>query len=216
MALATLRAFAKVKSSAMMARQPSVPNLICAGALGATDCICCAVVIPPRSIREGGGAKRAAWARLQEVFEAALFEPFYDFGDVLRAVAGADQEGIGSFDDDEVAYTDGGDEFRGTPDKISFGFEHVACAGEDVLVCGVGGFFVDVGQGADVAPADVGGNHENAGRGFFASSGFENGVIDGDVFEVRINGAQFAFVFTCADGGGESFESGVSFRQILF
>src|ERR1700730_2462761 len=107
MALATVRAFAKVKSSAMMTRQPSVPNLICGARFWAADCS--RTVILPKSIREGRVAPRAALACLQQVLSAALFEPFHDFANVLRAMARADQQGVRSFDHDEVAYADGGD-----------------------------------------------------------------------------------------------------------
>ena len=44
-----------------------------------------------------------------------------EFGDVLGAIAGADEDGVGRFDDDEVFDADGRDEFRGTPEEISEG-----------------------------------------------------------------------------------------------
>src|ERR1700676_2779540 len=124
MALATVRAFAKVKSSAMMARQPSVPNLICGALRLGIGCRCGVILLG--SIRESLNAKRAALACLQQVLAAALLEPFNDFADVLRAMAGADQQGVWSFDHDKIAYADSGDEFRWAPNKIAFGFEHVA------------------------------------------------------------------------------------------
>src|ERR1700719_272090 len=204
MAFATMRAFAKVKSSAMMARQPSVPNLICTGLSWATGCSCC-TIIPPRSIREGPGAPRAALACLQQVLAATLFEPFHDLADLLRAMARAYQQCVRSFDHDEIADADSGNEFCGAPNKIAFGFEHVACAGEDIVMCGSRGLFVDRGPRTNIAPADVGGNHENAGGAFFASDGFENGVVYGNIFQPRINGAKFTFVFACAEGAGEHF-----------
>src|SRR6266851_9218689 len=91
MACATTRAFAKVKSSAMMPRQPSVPNLIpvirCWGKY-------------TRSNRSANGRI----GLLEEVFPALLFEPFHDLADVLGAVSRADEQSIGRFDDNEIAH----------------------------------------------------------------------------------------------------------------
>src|ERR1700730_13358280 len=88
------------------------------------------------SIRDRPVAPRAALACLQQVLAAALLEPFHDFADVLGAMARADQQSVSSFDHYEIAYADGGDEFCGAQNKIAFGFEHVAGAGEDIGVPG--------------------------------------------------------------------------------
>ena len=84
--------------------------------------------------------------------------------------------------------------FRRTPDKISCGVEQRSPGRRATLSPGDRrGLFVDGGPGADVAPADVGGNDEDARRACFAGGGFENGVVDGNIFEAGIDGAQFVF-----------------------
>src|SRR5882762_8982600 len=120
MACATMRAFAKVKSSAMTPRQPSVPNLIedmCAG----------------KSIREAIYSQNSRIGLLQEVFPALRFEPFHDFANVLGAVARADEQRVRRLNHDKITDADGGHEFRRTPQKIPFRIERVTLPGKDVL-----------------------------------------------------------------------------------
>ena len=50
----------------------------------------------------------------------AFFECFDDFADVLGAIAGADEQGIGSIYNDEISYPNGGDELVRAPKKIAF------------------------------------------------------------------------------------------------
>src|SRR6266850_909740 len=125
MACATMRAFAKVKSSAMMSRQPSVPNLI-------EDM--------KNQYKRSGGERnsrigwKSKWIQqkadldrpLQKILELLRLQEFNEFGDVLGAVAGDDEERVGGFDDDEVVDTDGGDEFRGAVEEIAGRVERVA------------------------------------------------------------------------------------------
>src|SRR6267154_787683 len=84
---ATIRAFANVKSSAMTARQPSVPNLI-EGIL--SEYTRCELFANSRI------------GLLEEAFLSLFFQPFHDFAHILRAVAGADQQRIGRLDNDEI------------------------------------------------------------------------------------------------------------------
>lgn len=91
---------------------------------------------------------------LQQVFEFVLLEPFYDFGDILRAIARAEEDGVGGFDEDKIANSDGSDEFFWTPEIISTGVEGEGWAGGNVC-CGMGGEQFENGvPGADIAPAD--------------------------------------------------------------
>src|SRR5438046_10266131 len=83
MACATVRAFAKVKSSAMTPRQPSVPNLI--EDMGAG-----------KSIRDAKHSQNSRIGLLEEVFPALRFEPFHDFSHILGTVAWTNQQRIGS------------------------------------------------------------------------------------------------------------------------
>src|SRR5580692_5848580 len=201
-----MRAFAKVKSSAIMSRQPSVPNLI--------------AVIRDRGkyTRSDISAKQPHWTEtagnpLQQFGELSLFERLYDFGDVLRAVAGDDQKRVGSFYDNEVADADGGDEFRRAVEKIAGGIESQAVTGHDVVAGVFCEEFVDRGPGADVAPADVGGDDVYLRRAFLARRVFEDCIVDGNVFQSRIYGAQAALVGFLADGFSQRFESFMRFGK---
>jgi hypothetical protein len=48
---------------------------------------------------------------LQKVFPAPFFEPFDDFGHILGAIAGADEQCVGRFHDNQVAHADGRNKF---------------------------------------------------------------------------------------------------------
>src|SRR6266849_2582869 len=117
-ACATVRAFAKVKSSAMTPRQPSVPNRIEVIAGEYTRCELFA---------------KSRIGLLEEVFPALLLEPLHEFGHVLGTVAGANEQRIGRLDDDEITYADGGDELFGAVKEVAGGVESVAGACEDIF-----------------------------------------------------------------------------------
>src|SRR4029077_18139544 len=99
MAWATTRAFAKVKSSARMPRQPSVPNRI--------------AVMECQYTRWAELGKQAGLAGIQQMFLLLFCQFFHDFADVMGALAGTNQQGIGGVHDDEVVNANGGDEFPG-------------------------------------------------------------------------------------------------------
>lgn len=48
-----------------------------------------------------------------------ILEPGDDFGDVLGAVAGAEENGVVGFDEDEIVDADGSDKFLCAPKIIS-------------------------------------------------------------------------------------------------
>ena len=62
-----------------------------------------------------------------------IFEVFDDFGDVLGAVAGADEKCVRGFDDDEVFDADRGDEFARAVEEIAGRVEPVSRPTEDVF-----------------------------------------------------------------------------------
>ena len=126
------------------------------------------------------------------MFLLLFFQFFDDFADVLGAIARTNQQGVGRLHDDEIVNADGGDEFARAPEEISRGVERQAWTGENILAWLFGEKFVDRGPGADVAPADFGGNDEDARLALLASGGFEDGVVDGNIFELRIDGAEVA------------------------
>jgi len=113
----------------------------------------------------------------------AVFEGFYDFGDVLGAVTGADQQGVGCFDHDEAGNADCSDVFAGAPEEIAFGIERVAGSGKNIFRGMLGEEFVNRGPGADVAPTHFGGDDEDAQGAGALSGAFEDGVIDRNIFE---------------------------------
>src|SRR5215472_4956640 len=51
------------------------------------------------------------WLALKQIFPLLFFEVLYDSGDLLGAVARADEQRVGSFHDDEVADADSRDKF---------------------------------------------------------------------------------------------------------
>src|SRR5579859_2118531 len=128
---------------------------------------------------------------LEQVFALLRFEVFDDFGDVLSAVAGNDEERVGGFDDNEIIDADGGDEFRRAVEQIAGGVERVAFASENIFAGFFGEQFVDGGPGADVAPADFSGDDENLRRAGLLRGVFQDGVIHGNIFELGIDGAKF-------------------------
>src|SRR5277367_7124919 len=122
----------------------------------------------------------------EEGFEFLLLEPFHDFGYVLGAAAGAEEDGVVGFDQDHIVDAEGGDEFFRGPEKISGGVFGEGGAGGKVGT-GLGEHLVDGVPGADVAPADVGGDDGDGdggaavwGAGGCAgfAGGFDDGVID--------------------------------------
>src|SRR6266849_10206381 len=148
-ACATVRAFAKVKSSAMTPRQPSVPNRIEVIAGEYTRCELFA---------------KSRIGLLEEVFPALLLEPLHEFGDVLGAVARADEQRVGSLDDDQVAHANRGHEFRRAPQIIAFRIERVTLPGENILAVFLCQQLIDGSPGADVAPASFAGDIIHARR----------------------------------------------------
>src|SRR5258705_2554398 len=121
---ATTRAFAKVKSSAMMPRQPSVPNLMES------------IYVDAKYTRREHFANSRI-GLLQEVFPPPLFEPFHDFSDVLGAFALANEQRIGRIHNDQVVHTDQGGNFSRARDEIAARVERIARGGEHVAVRGV-------------------------------------------------------------------------------
>src|ERR1700735_4544946 len=81
--------------------------------------------IAPRDERQNGGGLRAGRGFL-------LFKIFYDFTDVLGAVARTDEDGVVCFHDDQIMDADGGDEFPRSPEVISAGVERKGRAGGNV------------------------------------------------------------------------------------
>src|SRR5256885_14932467 len=158
MACATMRAFAKVKSSAITPRQPSVPNLIedmCAG----------------KSIREAINSKNSRIGLLEKFLPALRFEPFHDFSYILGAVARADKQRIWCLNHHQITDADRGNEFGRAPEKIAFRIKRVALSGKDILAAFLCQQFINGCPGANIAPAHFCRNHKNARRSLDASGG---------------------------------------------
>ena len=84
-------------------------------------------------------AKHPLWTvfeSLQKFLAPLLFQPFHDFAHVLGAVAGDDEQGVGRFDNNEIAYADDGSEFSGHGDEVAVPIDRVSRSDEDVAVCG--------------------------------------------------------------------------------
>ena len=94
---------------------------------------------------------------------------------------------IRRFNHDEVMYADGGDEFIGTPKEIACGVECMAVAGKDIFVSLPCDKFVYGGPGADVAPTNLRGNHENAAGAFFTRGALQNSKVHRNIFELSVD-----------------------------
>src|ERR1700732_4721603 len=226
MACATMRAFAKVKSSAITPRQPSVPKRMEVIEVKYTrrdpagnrpDETKKQI---PRYAREDQepahcwGATRRS--RLQQIFALLFFEFFNNFADILGAFPGADQQGVRSVDDYEVTNADGRDVFRRAPQKVSLGVDDLTGTSENIFPRFFSQELVHSSPGTDIAPTYFGGNHENSWVALFARGRFEHRIVNGDIFQPGIYITQLLFIAMLADAGGQRFESGVRFRQMLF
>src|SRR5437016_937616 len=198
---ATTRAFVKVKSSAITPRQPSVPNRIEVIAGEYTRCELFA---------------NSRIGLLEEIFPSSVFQPFHDFSDLLRAAARADEQRIGRLDDDEVAHTNRRHEFRRAPQKIAFRVERVTLPGKDILDAFLCQQLVDGSPGANIAPAHFRRNHKHARRSLRARGRLKNGIVHGNILELRIDGAQLALVISGSDEFSESFQRRVCLWQKTF
>src|ERR1700758_174376 len=101
------------------------------------------------------------------------------------------------------------------PEEIASRVQGVGLAGQEVLAGNFGQKFVDGGPRTDVAPADFGGNYEDGRSAGLTRGGFQNGVVDRNIFKFRVNRAQLALVAAFADAFGKLFESGEGFWQIF-
>src|SRR5713226_6907374 len=106
------------------------------------------------------------WIRMgahsQEEGKLFSFEPLHNFANVLRAVTGAEQQGLVGFDDDEIANPDSGNKFLGAPKEVAVSVERNESSGRNVFSGLARQQFVDGGPGANVAPAYFSGQNKNA------------------------------------------------------
>src|ERR1019366_1411088 len=172
MALPTRRTLSKVKSSAMMPRHPSVPNLICA-----------AINLP--------WSKFAIYkAGLDQPLELLFVEVLDHFAHVLRMFARGDQQRIVGFDDDQVLHPHDCDELPLGVNEVPLRIQRKVLIGDyDIgaifLACVA--MFVKRGPGAQVVPSEVCRNAVDV-RLAFALRGarFEHGIVDTDVLALGI------------------------------
>src|SRR5690348_11542221 len=115
-----------------------------------------------------------------------LFEPFHYASYVLRAFAGTDEKCVGGFHDNQIRNSYSGDELRRTPDEISRGIESKHASAGNILSSAFGQEFVNSSPGTDIAPVDGCGNDEDATFFGIARRRFEQGVIDGNIFQAGI------------------------------
>src|SRR6202008_1213126 len=90
------------------------------------------------------------------------FESLDNFADVLRAVAGANQQSVRRFYHDKIVYADGSDKFAWHPEEIAFRVQGLAGSRKNIVTGLLCLQFVDGCPGADVAPSDFRGDDEDA------------------------------------------------------
>src|SRR5215475_1008982 len=183
---ATRRRLAKVKSSAMTARQPSVPNLIWPARSGGSETGPERLVISSHCPRPN---KVAPLGRgISDQFgQILLVQILHDFAYILRILPGGDQQSVFGLDHHNVVDPDYGDKFSRSVHVIPAGIQSEdALSRDEVAVRGRGldGLvFVKRGPGAQVIPTKIGAQAEEV-RGLLplGRAGFQNGVVDADVF----------------------------------
>src|SRR6516162_3155365 len=195
MASATMRAFRTVKSSPIMPRQPSVPNLI--------------LSMHCEYTRSAEAAKElhlhancdALRKRLQEPRQLAAFERFNDLPDILGALAGTDQERVCGFHHHQITDSDGGDKLVRAPQEIPLRVERFPWPVENVLTVVTCHQLVNRSPRAYVAPADVRGNDKNGSfaTAFGTRSFFEDGVIHRYVLQASVDPLQLRRVTSPRD-----------------
>src|SRR5258706_6795637 len=98
-------------------------------------------------------------------------------------------------------HTNQGGDFSRARDEITAGVEGVAWSDEDVAVRRVLVQEQPVYSSprTDIAPAHFGGNHKDARRPLPAGGRLKDGVVHGNILELRVDDAQLALVVTCSD-----------------
>src|ERR1700730_16993804 len=154
-------------------------------------------------------------ARSEQIFAAIFFEPLHDFSDVLGALTRANQQRVRSLDYDEIVDTHGGHELRSAPEKIPTCLQGVSVAWQNIVAGIFREQFVNGGPGADVAPADLGGNDEYGRSARLARCRLQDSVVHRNVLQLGIDGAKFALVAAFADAFAERFQGRARFRKML-
>jgi len=93
--------------------------------------------------------------QLEELFSFLVFQRFDDFGDVLGALPGANEQCIRRINHHKVTHADDRDELIRAPQEIALGVDGMAVTRKDILARMLCDEFMDRSPGADVAPADV-------------------------------------------------------------
>ena len=93
-----------------------------------------------------------------------VFQPFHDLADVLGAVARADQQGVWVSTTTRSRTRSAATNFLGLQRKLPWASSAVNLAGRNIFAGLSREQFVDGGPGADVAPADFGGEDEDGLR----------------------------------------------------
>src|SRR5713226_3336977 len=154
-------------------------------------------------------------ANSQEEGKLFSFEPLHNFANVLRAVTGAEQQGLLGFDDDEITNPDRCNELLRAPQEITARVERHESSGRNVFSGLAREQFVDGGPGADVAPTHFCGQDKNTWRGGTARGRFENRVVHGNVFKLGIDVRERARVSRSSDFARQTHQGIMSFRQKL-
>ena len=124
------------------------------------------------------------------------------FADILRLVERSHQQRIFGLDDHQIAYANQRDEFAGNVNVI------IVCiqgktprrgnrpSAARFRLCRV--MLVQRGPGAEIVPSKIGGQAEDARLRFsLGRAGFEDGIVDADVFAFRVELAE-SFLRICA------------------
>src|SRR5215469_12560292 len=195
---ATRRTLSKVKSSAMIPRHPSVPNLISFRMGNAVSL--CSFGLQFQGKRECGSQPTCTQpeTRNWKLCQPAHFlfvKILHDLAHVLGVMTRCDQQRIGGFHDYQITHSDSGDKLAGSvhvvPPRVKgkdSRTRNQVSLGRSALRIVV---FMQRGPRSQVVPAEIGGQTENvAALLALGRSRLEYGIVDADVLTFGIKPAK--------------------------
>ncbi len=131
------------------------------------------------------------------------------------AVAGTNQERIGSLHHHQIGNSYRSDEFRGTPNEVPGGIQRKHTSGGNICAATFGQKFVNGGPGADIAPTDLRRNDKYWSVPGITRGWLEQGVIDRNIFQARIFATKRRRVTGCADCFRKAHQRRMRFGQMM-
>src|SRR5208337_2025103 len=149
---------------------------------------------PPQKAAASGNCRSQRFGGeicgLEELLSLLVFQGPDDFADVLSLLPRTNEQRIRRINHHKVTHADGRDEFIRTPQEIALGIDGMTFTCKNILAGMLCDEFIDRSPRADVAPADVRGDHKDPAGAIFARGVFQDGVVHGDILEFPVNSLQ--------------------------